>query len=279
VPYTPNDLLLLTRLVKNLSLILNQIRLKKQVLLAEELELLGRMSRGMAHDLNNLLTPVSTFLQLAKEAAKGSTEGANELLPTCLRNVGTIQAYVKDALFFSQNHTVQITRMPMDQLIHKVVELAEPKLKRRQVRAVVPELPGTLVEMDAVLMQRCLGNILSNAIDASPMGATIRLELQNLTATEPGREWVRVRIIDHGEGISRENLQWLSSAYFTTKDSGDENRGFGLGLAICRKIVHQHGGNLNISSEELKGTTVTVDLPVRFAQPSPAVNLELEVQT
>jgi len=278
-PYTPNDLMLLTRLVKNLSLILNQIRLKKQVLLAEELELLGRMSRGMAHDLNNLLTPVSTFLQLTKEAAKGSTEGANELLPTCLRNVGTIQAYVKDALFFSQNHTVQIARMPMDQLIHKVVELAEPKLKRRQVRAEVPELPGTLVEMDAVLMQRCLGNILSNAIDASPMGATIRLELQNLAATEPGREWVRVRVIDHGEGISRENLQRLTSAYFTTKDSGDENRGFGLGLAICRKIVHQHGGNLNISSEELKGTTVTVDLPVRFSQPNPPINLELEVQT
>ena len=140
-PYTPNDLQLLTRLVKNLSLILNQIRLKKQVLLAEELELLGRMSRGMAHDLNNLLTPVSTYLQIAKELANGSTDGANELLPTCLRNVGTIQAYVKEALFFSQNHTVQIVRMPMDQLIHKVVELAEPKLKRRQVHTEMPALP------------------------------------------------------------------------------------------------------------------------------------------
>jgi signal transduction histidine kinase len=276
-PYTPNDLTLLTRLVKNLSLILNQIRLKKQVLLAEELELLGRMSRGMAHDLNNLLTPVSTFLQMTKESANGSGDN-DELLPICLRNVGTIQAYVKDALFFSQNHTVQIARTPMDQLVHKVVELAGPKLKRRQVRAEVPELPATVVEMDAVLMQRCLGNILSNAIDASPVGATIRLELQNLAATEPGREWVRIRIIDHGEGISRENLQRLTSAYFTTKDSGDENRGFGLGLAICRKIVHQHGGNLNIASEEKKGTTVTVDLPARFAPPSPPPNIPLEVE-
>ena len=277
-PYTPNDLQLLTRLVKNLSLILNQIRLKKQVLLAEELELLGRMSRGMAHDLNNLLTPVSTYLQIAKELANGSTDGANELLPTCLRNVGTIQAYVKEALFFSQNHTVQIVRMPMDQLIHKVVELAEPKLKRRQVTTEMPALPPTVVEMDAVLMQRCLGNILSNAIDASPVGATIRIELQNLAATEPGREWVRVQVIDQGEGISRENLQRLTSAYFTTKDSGDENRGFGLGLAICRKIVHQHGGNLNITSEERKGTMVTVDLPVRFAPPSPPASVPLEAE-
>ncbi|NBR84632.1 MAG: hypothetical protein EB141_01395 [Verrucomicrobia bacterium] len=275
-PYTPNDLLLLTRLVKNLSLILNQIRLKKQVLLAEELELLGRMSRGMAHDLNNLLTPVSTFLQMTQATVNGNTDGANELLPTCLRNVGTIQAYVKDALFFSQNHTVQISRMQIGELIRKVVELAEPKLKRRQVRAELPEFPATVVEMDAVLIQRCLGNLLSNAIDASPLGSTVRIEVQNLTATEAGREWVRVSVIDHGEGISRENLQRLTSAYFTTKDSGDENRGFGLGLAICRKIVHQHGGNLNITSEEKKGTTVTVDLPVHFAPPASPAAATLE---
>ncbi|MEN9574391.1 MAG: hypothetical protein RL514_2246 [Verrucomicrobiota bacterium] len=276
--YTPNDLALLTRLVKNLSLILNQIRLKKQVLLAEELELLGRMSRGMAHDLNNLLTPVSTFLQITSADANGNADGANELLPTCLRNVGTIQDYVKDALFFSQNRVVQITSAPLDQLIHKVVALAEPKTKRRQVHIELPDYPPTLVEMDFVLMQRCLGNLLSNALDASPPASTIRIELTRLGATEASREWVRVSVIDHGEGISRENLQRLTSAYFTTKDSGDENRGFGLGLAICRKIVLQHGGTLNIASEEHKGTTVTVDLPVRHvpASPLPAVALEEE---
>ena len=278
-PYTPNDLLLLTRLVKNLSLILNQIRLKKQVLLAEELELLGRMSRGMAHDLNNLLTPVSTYLQLTSAQVNGNTDGANELLPTCLRNVGTIEAYVKDALFFSENHTVQIAPALLDQLIHKVVDLAGPKLKRRQVRTELPEYPPTVVEMDSVLVQRCLGNILSNAIDASSPGTSVRFELQRLATTEAGREWVRVSITDAGEGISRKNLERLSSAYFTTKETGDENRGFGLGLAICRKIIHQHSGNLNIVSEEKKGTTVTVDLPVRFVSPSPppAIPLEEEI--
>src|SRR6185437_4614903 len=65
--YTAHDLRLLTELVRNLSLVLNQIRLKKRILVAEELELIGRMSRGMAHDLNNLLTPVSTLLQLLRD--------------------------------------------------------------------------------------------------------------------------------------------------------------------------------------------------------------------
>ncbi len=76
------------------------------------------------------------------------------------------------------------------------------------------------------------------------------------------------RIIDHGEGISPENLQRVFTPYFTTKNTGDGKRGFGLGLAIARKIVHLHGGNLSITSKEKSGTTVQVDLPNRL-RPGP----------
>ena len=267
-PYTRHDLHLLTSLVKSLSLVINQIRLKNQVLLAEELELLGRMSRGMAHDLNNLLTPVSTFLQLFNGSTPppGMTE---ELLPVSLRNVGAIQAYIKESLFFSQNHTLHIHPARLDQLLYQVSDLAEPKLKRKRVGVTI-HVPGeVLADVDKVLVQRLLGNLISNAIDASPSGGTIRLELERLATTETTRAWLRIRVIDHGEGINRENLERISSAYFTTKDSGDENRGFGLGLAICRKIVHLHGGNLVIASEVKKGTTVHVDLPSRQISPAP----------
>lgn len=261
-PYTRHDLHLLTSLVKNLSLVINQIRLKNQILLAEELELLGRMSRGMAHDMNNLLTPVSTFLQLFNHSAP--TPGmVEELLPISLRNVGTIQAYIKESLFFSQNHSLHIQPTRLDQLLQQVADLAEPKSKRKQVGVNVQTPGEVLADIDKVLVQRLLGNLVSNAIDASSPGAAIRLELERLVTTETNRDWLRMRIIDQGEGISRENLERISSAYFTTKDSGDEDRGFGLGLAICRKIVHLHGGNLVIASEEKKGTTVQVDLPNR----------------
>ena len=68
-PYTSTDICLLVSLVKNMSLMVNQFRLKNQILQTQELDLLGRMSRGMAHDLNNLLTPVWTLLQLSSEGA------------------------------------------------------------------------------------------------------------------------------------------------------------------------------------------------------------------
>ena len=109
-PYTPHDLHLLNLLVKNLGSVMNQIRLKNQVLQAEELELLGRMSRGMAHDLNNLLTPVSTYLQLS-HGPSHVRQSAEELLPTAMRNLETMHAYIKEALFFARHHTLQIGSM------------------------------------------------------------------------------------------------------------------------------------------------------------------------
>ena len=75
--FTPHDLQLLTSLVKNLSLHLNQIRLKNQILLSQEMDLLGLMSRGMAHDLNNLMTPIWTYLQLVREEAMPGTARLN----------------------------------------------------------------------------------------------------------------------------------------------------------------------------------------------------------
>jgi signal transduction histidine kinase len=120
--------------------------------------------------------------------------------------------------------------------------------------------------MDAVLIKRLVCNLLSNAIDASPAGSEVEARLTRLPKTEPNRDWNRLQIIDHGEGISSENLQRVFTPYFTTKNTGDGKRGFGLGLAIARKIVHLHGGNLSISSKEKKGTTVQVDLPSRLNQ-------------
>lgn len=131
----------------------------------------------------------------------------------------------------------------------------------------VPE--EVLAEMDEVLLQRLIANLIRNAIDASPEQGLVKVLLERLPKMDATREWLRVRVIDHGEGIPKENLSRILTPYFTTKNRGDENRGFGLGLAICRKIVTLHGGNLAISSQIRKGTTVQVDLPSRQVKPIP----------
>ncbi|EEF59465.1 sensor histidine kinase [Pedosphaera parvula] len=261
-PYTQQDLRLMTELVQNLSLILNQVRLKNQIHMAQEQELLGRMSRGLAHDLNNLLTPAQTFLQLFSGGTPDQ-DVIDDLLPVALRNVETVRSYVKEALFFSNTHSLQVQSSRLDETIRAAVELMEPAAQRKGVELNIQGLTGCHAEMDEVLIQRMMGNLISNAIDASPRGSAINIRLLKLPRTEFSREWYRLEIIDSGDGISAENLKRVFQPYFSTKNVGDERRGFGLGLAIARKIMNLHGGNLNIVSEEKKGTTVQVDLPSR----------------
>ncbi len=268
--FTANDISLLITLVKSLSLIVNQIRLKMQVLHAQELDLLGKMSRGMAHDLNNLLTPVWTLLQLTTES--GNVEPLdNELLPVALRNVKTMRAYIKEALFFSENLRPDLQLARLDLVVRQAADLA--RASRKKEVEIIADTPGEApVEMDEVLIQRLIANLISNAIDASPFGGKIQVQLERLVKKATDPEWLRVRIIDHGEGIPKENLSRILTPYFTTKNRGDENRGFGLGLAICRKIINLHGGHLSIASQLKKGTTVQFDLPSRQSKPSvPAV--------
>jgi signal transduction histidine kinase len=243
-------------------MIMNQIRLKQRVLVAEEMELLGRMSRGMAHDLNNLITPIWTYLQLAREIARPE-DVTSELLPTVLRNVETIQIYIKESLFYSNTLKPHFLPGRLDETVYKAIELIKPQLQEKSVTVKCGALPVAELELDTVLIQRLVSNLLGNAGDASPNGAEIEVQLAPLAQTEASRDWFRLQIIDHGAGISRENLPHVFRPYFTTKNRGSGKRGFGLGLAICRKIVVLHGGNMNITSTEKKGTTVIVDLPNR----------------
>jgi signal transduction histidine kinase len=269
-PFTRTDIQLLVSLSENLALVLNQISLKNRLMLNQELDLLGRMSRGMAHDLNNLITPVWTLLQLIGE--DDSTEALRgELVPVSIKNIHTMRAYIREALFFSEHLRPDFQLGRLDALVHLVVDLArENKRKGRQIRYTVETGGEVLVEMDQILLQRLLTNVISNAIDASPDDGEIRIEIIRLVKTDAARDWLRVRITDQGSGIRPEHLDRIFQPYFTTKKTGDEERGFGLGLAICRKIASLHGGSLGVVSEVGRGTVVNLDLPNRQKPGKPA---------
>jgi signal transduction histidine kinase len=262
-PFTRTDTRLLISLTENLALVINQISLKNRLMLNQELDLLGRMSRGMAHDLNNLITPVWTLLQLIGEGE--SPEALRtELVPVAIRNIHTMRSYIKEALFFSENLRPDFQLGRLDALVTTVVDLArENKRKGKNVTYRVETGGETLVEMDQVLIQRLLTNVIANAIDASPDDAEVKIEIIRLVKTDAARDWLRVRVTDHGTGIRSEHLDRIFQPYFTTKKTGDEERGFGLGLAICRKIASLHGGSLGVASELEKGTVVNLDLPNR----------------
>ncbi|MGA2747394.1 MAG: ATP-binding protein [Verrucomicrobiota bacterium] len=278
--FTPHDLRLLLELSSNLGLLLNQIRLRQQLQVVHEQDLLGRMSRGLAHDLNNLLTPVQTLLQLFNES-RLNQETIDELLPMSLRNLETVRTYVNEALFFSRSSQLKGKPGVLDDAVREAMSLVQAGAEGKGIRITFAGQTNVAIEMDAVLIKRLLCNLLSNAIDASPAGSQIDVQLAPLPKAEASRDWYRLKVIDHGEGISPENLQRVFTPYFTTKNTGDGKRGFGLGLAIARKIVHLHGGNLSITSKERNGTTVQVDLPSKLSPghaptpPAPGQRLDM----
>jgi signal transduction histidine kinase len=264
-PFTASDITLFTGLVKGMGVVVNQIRMKMEVLQAQEFELLGRMSSGMAHDLNNLLTPVSTLLQLGHES--GTID--DELLPVAANNVAAIRAYIREGLFFSEHHRLDFHPGRVDHVVARAIEVAGAS--RAVPVTLVNEVEREIwAEMDHIMVQRLLANLITNAIDASPEGGRVTVTLDQLPRSEEAREWLRIKVIDEGQGIASADLERVFTPYFTTKNTGDRHRGFGLGLAICRKIAALHGGELSIDSELHRGTTVIFDLPSKQIFPAAA---------
>src|SRR5207249_1169135 len=98
----------------------------------QELELLGRMSRGMAHDLNNLLTPVWTLLQLVGEGVS-THDLSEELLPVALRNITTMRAYIRESLFFSENLRPDFQLGRLDVLIQRAADITQSRREAKSI--------------------------------------------------------------------------------------------------------------------------------------------------
>ena len=164
--------------------------------------------------------------------------------------------YVREALFFANKLTPRFERTDVPALLESVRELTAPRATERGVKVAIAPGGSAALTSDTVLIQRLLGNLVNNAIDASGTGQIVTLRC---TEAEPGR--ARFEIVDDGGGIPPENLGRIFEPYFTTKQFGDDVRGFGLGLTICEKIASLHQGTIHVRSEPGRGTTVTVELP------------------
>ncbi|MEO6876764.1 MAG: HAMP domain-containing sensor histidine kinase, partial [Opitutaceae bacterium] len=226
-----------------------------QAAMQAKMEHLAMMSRGLAHDLKNLITPVSSFLvHTDSQFPVGTPE--REVQVAATRSIRVMTEYVREALFFSEKMTPRFEPLQLGRIFQEVKALVAQRAAERDVKFLGSTEIGKEVWADAVLVQRMLVNMASNAIDASSAGQTVAL------SALPGRKgWLALRVSDQGEGIPPENLEHIFDPYFTTKKYGDDVRGFGLGLTICQKIVHLHCGKITVESRLGQGTTIMIELP------------------
>jgi signal transduction histidine kinase len=255
-PYTYPEVLRLQNIAELMDNILTHSRLTTQAALKAKFEDLTMVSRGLAHDLKNLITPVSSFLVHAEsQLVPGSAE--QEVHAAAKRSVRMMTDYIREALFFANRLEPKFENVVLNSVLESARDLASTHAARRSVIMRFSAARKFHLVADAVLLQRLIVNLLVNAIDASSHDGEV------LLAIDKERDgWLCLQVADRGSGIAPEHLSRIFEPYFTTKEFGDDTRGFGLGLTICQKIVHLHRGTISVISDLGHGTTVTVNLPI-----------------
>jgi signal transduction histidine kinase/tetratricopeptide (TPR) repeat protein len=234
---------------------------QEQLIQSAKMAAAGTLVAGLSHELNN---PLGVILGYAQSHLRGMSadDPVRPALEAIERQARRCADLVNTLLHFSRKRSVEREVTDVGPLMRNVVTLAALKMRRRDVRVdlEVPP-PGTcLVTVSPTEIESALLNVLDNAADASPDGATIRMEAA--ACRRGARAGVEVRVVDRGRGIDRETLAQVFDPFFTTKPAG---QGTGLGLPLSRRFVEGHGGELAVESRVGAGTTVRIWLPAQEA--------------
>jgi len=262
-PYGNGELAVLGRSFNNMVETLHETQ--QELLHKENLASMGQLAAGVAHELNNPLGTILLYSDiLYKEAAEDDSR--RDDLQMIVKETNRCKVIVRDLLNFARQTKVMAQPTDLNQLLEKLAaeQGKHPGFKNIEiVLQLDPALPT--IQADPLQLQQVFINLMTNAAEA--MEAKDKGTLTITTREAPYGQGVEVAITDSGVGISEENKAKLFTPFFTTKPVG---KGTGLGLAIVYGIVKMHRGQIQAESEEGKGTTFTITLPLRMpAVPEP----------
>jgi signal transduction histidine kinase len=242
-------------------------RRRAEVLLrdAERLASVGRLAAGLAHDIG---TPLNVIGGRAEALLRrlGSQDPARRNLGIIIAQIERIARTVRGMLDFSRVREPRLEAIQVTQVVGRVLELLEDRLREGSVRVETEFPPGLpRVVADADQLEQVFLNLATNALDAMPQGGTLAIRASRARRSDPAggdgpREFLAIDLADTGVGIPPENLGRVFDPFFSTKDVG---KGTGLGLSISYSIVREHGGFIDIGSEPGRGSRVGVFLPLQ----------------
>ena len=241
-------------------------QLEAQFLRAQRMESIGTLASGIAHDLNNALTPILGAVQLL--AHKLPDEQSQRLLTILEKNTKRSAAFVKQVLSFARGVEGERTTLQVGYLILEIEQIAKQTFSRAiEIFTDIPLLDLWTISGDATQLHQVLLNLCVNARDAMPRGGTLEISARNIWIDENFARlnieakvgpYVVITVSDTGMGIPKEIIDRIYEPFFTTKKIG---KGTGLGLSTVIGIVKSHGGFINLVSELGVGTEFKVYIP------------------
>lgn len=223
---------------------------------AAKLAAVGEMAAGIAHELNNPLTSVTGFAELALDTLPQDSQTRSDL-EIVMREAARARNVVRRLLDFARQSESTRARASLNEVIEDVVALSRHLIHTSGVELQLElenNLPWVLVDPNQ--MKQVLINLVHNALQAMPAGGEMKILTRS--ASRAGRDWAVVSVHDTGVGIAKPDQARIFEPFYTTK--GDQG-GTGLGLSVTYGIVTDHGGLIEVESEPGVGSTFTVWLP------------------
>jgi len=236
-------------------------RLQQELVNSERLAAIGQTTARLAHYIKNILMGLKGGTYIVNIGLdKNDTDKLRTGWSMVQRNIGRVSYLVMDLLTYSKEREPDYKSCCPNDIAEDVCELVESKATQNQIvllRHFDPSIGRVCMDPDAV--HRCLLNLVSNALDACLFDLELHKQWQVSVKTELIGDAVRFEVTDNGAGMNDEVREKLFTAFFSTKGG----KGTGLGLLVTQKLVHEHGGNIEVTSEMGKGSTFIMTLPFR----------------
>ncbi|MFA7677449.1 MAG: ATP-binding protein [Candidatus Omnitrophota bacterium] len=253
------------RLIENQELSEAYDKLKKAqngLVQSEKLAALGRFSSGMAHEVKNPLGIILGGIEYLDKKLESADADVRMAIGKIKESTLRADIIIRNLLKFAMPSEIKTDKVSPSQLVNETIALLKYRTSLINISIKTDfSKDDTVVLVDKNQIQQVLFNLIVNAVDAMPKGGQIKIKVYRALMNESfgDKPVCIIEVTDTGAGISQENLSKLFEPFFTTKR---DKKGTGLGLSISKIIVENHKGILLIESQETKGTTVKIALPL-----------------
>ena len=259
-------------------------QLESQLLQAQKIESVGRLAGGIAHDINNMITPILGYAEILEQKIPSGDSRRDDLAEISGAAI-RVRDMTRQLLAFARKQTLEMSQLDLNEVVSGIIRVLRMTIHENiaidvRLAPTVRSVMGDKSQFEQVIM-----NLVVNAQDAMPSGGTFTLATQDVVvdgtyaASQPGMapgNYVRLIAIDTGTGMDTEIKSKIFDPFFTTKEVG---RGTGLGLATVYGIVKQHGGYIEVKSEPGMGSEFIVSFPVNEAPAETAAKSAHEQQS
>lgn len=230
-------------------------RMEMAVQRAERLASIGRLAASLAHEIRNPLASISGSVELLKGVPGADTE-TRQLADIAVREVERLDRLISSLLAYARPRTEERQPLDLGEVAAEVAKAFEQERRENELRVIVEAQANVVIEGASSQIRQVLWNLVRNADDAMPSGGTIHIRVMLDDSNAMGVVEAVLSITDVGVGIPREEIDHVFEPFFSTKRSGT-----GLGLPTVARIIEDHKGTVDITSEPGRGTTFTLRFP------------------